>query len=316
MHFGTYFWYIKFAGGIKKDHLIGGLFSMGNIAWSRRRELNPQPAAYKAAALPLSHFGIKNPPAQMRCSAYRSRRCGDGHTDFSERSGKEVVEMMTKRECGRLTDARLYGAYSVSERERRLKYRHRDGLCSTSAVAFSIAVWTANLSTIKNPSVSWRLSAVGSVGGSTPSCSCAPSTAGHYKQRFSPGEGSCGPHPTLLYYHTLFCFSILLLVTIVTIFLLPASKTPLCKHTPTTIMRPRIHTLRTNYASPIYERFTLFSPCPHIYPFLSIRFSPLVFRNKGGRGCAGPAQADFSNQKMLKTTPWPHSCAKMEISGI
>lgn len=109
---------------------------MGNIAWSRRRELNPQPAAYKAAALPLSHFGIKNPPAQMPGKAYRSRRCGDGHTDFSERSGKEVVEMMTKRECGRLTDARLYCAYSVSERERRLKYRHRDGLCSTAAVAF------------------------------------------------------------------------------------------------------------------------------------------------------------------------------------
>ena len=82
--------------------------------------------------------------------------------------------MMTKRGCGRLTDARLYCAYSVSERERRLKYRHRDGLCSTAAVAFSIAVWTANLSMIKNPSGAWRLSAVGSVGGSTPSCSCAP----------------------------------------------------------------------------------------------------------------------------------------------
>lgn len=32
MHFGTYFWYIKFAGGIKKDHLIGGLFLLWEIS--------------------------------------------------------------------------------------------------------------------------------------------------------------------------------------------------------------------------------------------------------------------------------------------
>ena len=81
-------------------------------------------------------------------------------------------------------------------------------------------------------------------------------------------------------------------------------------------MRPRIHALRTCYVPPIYERFTLFSPCPLIYPFLSIRFSPLVFRNKGGRGCAGQVRADFSNQKMLKTTPRLHSCEKMGINGI